>query len=554
MFEPQVPALLQRFVDDELLRAPLLFDQVVEGALDRLREQLPTLQPGPRATVADLIHGLTGLRRRLSEHFVNSLREQAQDDLNWHAPRPAAQARDSRSLALVDEDEVSMDVELSHTIESIKSRCEHELRELATYTSALVGDMDVARDNNPFRAETYARALAAACSMVSVSVAQQTTLMRHAGAVLAQLLRKSYAAASSRLESQGVQQAAYRTVILPSGARSRNRFGETTFSPDMHRMLDSMPAPLQIVPPTGHAPLEALRVPAPAGKKAAEAARPDWRSLIGPNHSRAERQAVELVNRLFEAMLVDDRVPVDARPIIAALHQPAMGMTLRDPSLLEQDKHPLWRFINRLVFEAQMTPDPRDPDRLLLLKTASVTVEQLASEAEQEVRLYHWSMERLEAFLKRRFTRRLAAVSSHIGALQKLEDKLAAGTATPSTLHGTLDVMQLDTVPAELLDDSPAPVPGSRADAETWLDSLAPGDWVRLFLQGRWVHAALLWPGERREVWLFGDGGSDATWAVRRNALLLLHGTKLAKKLKQRSIVGSAAARVQEQMAGTQAA
>jgi hypothetical protein len=172
----------------------------------------------------------------------------------------------------------------------------------------------------------------------------------------------------------------------------------------------------------------------------------------------------------------------------------------------------------------------------------------------QEVRLYQWAMERLESFLKRRFMRRLAAVSSQIGALQKLEDKLAAGDDTPSTLQGTLDVMQLDTVPAELMDDSPAPMPGSRADAETWLESLAPGDWVRLFLQGRWVHAALLWPGERREVWLFVDGGSDATWAVRRNALLLLHDTKLAKKLKQRSIVGSAAARVQEQMGGSQAA
>jgi hypothetical protein len=554
MSEPKVPALLQRFVDDELLRAPLLFDQVVEGSLERLREQLPTLHPGPRAMVADLIQSLTGLRRRLREHFVSSLREQAQDDPNWHVPKPEVQARDPRSLALVDEDEVSMDVEVLHTIESIKSRCEHELRELATYTSALVGDMDVARDHNPFRAETYARALAEACSKVSVQAAQQTTLMRHASEVLAQLLRKSYAAASSRLESQGVQQAAYRTVILPSGARRGNRFGETTFSPEMHRMLDSMPAPLQMVPPTGHSPLEALRVPMPEGITAAAASRPDWRSLINATHSRAERQAVELVHRLFEAMLVDDRVPADARPIVAALHQPALAMTLRNPSLLEEDKHPLWRFINRLVFEAQMTPDPRDPDRLLLLKTASVTVEQLAGEAVQEVRLYQWAMERLESFLKRRFMRRLAAVSSQIGALQKLEDKLAAGDDTPSTLQGTLDVMQLDTVPAELMDDSPAPMPGSRADAETWLESLAPGDWVRLFLQGRWVHAALLWPGERREVWLFVDGGSDATWAVRRNALLLLHDTKLAKKLKQRSIVGSAAARVQEQMGGSQAA
>jgi hypothetical protein len=35
---------------------------------------------------------------------------------------------------------------------------------------------------------------------------------------------------------------------------------------------------------------------------------------------------------------------------------------------------------------------------------------------------------------------------------------------------------------------------------------------------------------------------------VRRGALLMMHGARLAKKLKQRSIVGSAAARVHEQM------
>jgi hypothetical protein len=246
-------------------------------------------------------------------------------------------------------------------------------------------------------------------------------------------------------------------------------------------------------------------------------------------------------------------VPDDARPVIARLHNPALRMTLREASLLEQDKHPLWRFINRLVFEAQMTPDANDPDRVQLLRVAQATADQLAAEPEQDARLYRWACDRMEAFLQKRFTRRLLAASSHIGALQKLEDKLTAGQATPTTLHGMLDVQQLDTVPAALMEED-APVPGSRADAENWLDGLVPGDWVRLFLQGHWVHAALLWPGERREVWLFGDGGSDATWAVRRGALLMMHGAKLAKKLKQRSIVASAAARVHEQMAASDAA
>ena len=572
MSAPHVPPRLQQFVDDEMLRAPLLFDQVVDGGQDRLRKNLPTLGPLQRAIAAEVLRTLPAQRQWLAEHFVRSLHEQVQEDLAWHQPRRSAAPSKPLALALVDEDTVALDVELSHAIELIKSSCEHELRDLQTFTSALVGDMDVSRDHNPFRAETYARALGTAVQALPLSTGHQVALMRQAGPALAPLLRKAYAGASSRLEAQGVQPAAYRTVILPSGVRSAGRFGETTFSPDLHRMRDSMPAPFDAVParpssallappaprsprtqPSGHAATTTERSAPRAAPRLATAALERWSDVAGSAASHADRQAVELVSRLFEAMLADERVPVDARPVIARLHSPALRMTLRDASLLDQDKHPLWRFINRLVFEAQMTPDAHDPDRIQLLRLVQAAADQLAAEPEQDARLYRWAYDRLEAFLHKRFTRRLSAASSHIGALQNLEDKLAAGHAAPSTMHGMLDVPQLDTVPAELMEEA-APVPGSRADAENWLDSLQPGDWVRLFLQGRWVHAALLWPGDRREVWLFGDGGSDATWAVRRGALLMMHGARLAKKLKQRSIVASAATRVHDQMTASDAA
>jgi hypothetical protein len=540
---------LQHFVDDEMLRAPLLFDQIIDGSQARVRKGLPILGPLQRAVAVDVLQALQAHRQHLADAFLRSLREQVQEDLAWHHPRRSVAPSTPRALALVDEDTVALDVELSHAIELIKSHCEHELRDLQTYTSALVGDMDVTRDHNPFRAETYARALGAAVQALPLSPAHQVALMHPAGLALAPLLRMAYASASSRLEAQGVEPAAYRTVILPSGVRSAGRFGETTFSPDLHRMRDSMSAPLDELPPSAAGDRHAHGT---APRRAVEP-REHWSDIAGSAANRADRQAVELVSRLFDAMLADDRVPADAGLVIARLHNPALRMTLRDASLLDQDKHPLWRFINRLVFEAQMTPDSHDPDRMQLLKLAHSTAEQLAAEPEQDANLYRWACDRLESFLQKRFLRRLSAASSHIGALQKLEDKLADGQTGLTTLHGMLDVSQLDTVPAELM-EAGAPLPGSRADAEAWLDGLMPGDWVRLFLQGRWVHAALLWPGERREVWLFGDGGSDATWAVRCGALLMMHGTRLAKRLKQRSIVSSAAMRVHQQMVAAQGA
>ena len=156
-------------------------------------------------------------------------------------------------------------------------------------------------------------------------------------------------------------------------------------------------------------------------------------------------------------------------------------------------------------------------------------------------------MERLDVFLQQRLSRRCATVASHIGALQNLEDKLCAGQAVNSTLHGTLDVPQLDTVPAELMHEMQPAITAPLDDA--WLDDFRPGAWLRMFLQGHWVHVQLLWPGERREIWLFGDGASDATFAVRRRALVAMRNARLLKGLTQRSLLRRAAEMVQEQVA-----
>jgi hypothetical protein len=461
-----------------------------------------------------------------------------------------------QALALVDEEEVALDVQLSHTIEAIKSVAEYELRELQTFTAALVGDMDMARDHNPFRAETFARALWAASQAMPMSRGLQVSFMRYASTPLAQLLRKTYAASTSRLESMGVEPAAYRTLILPAGSR-RGRSGESTFAPDLYRMRETMPAPLDM-PQESHVSYQGQPgataggrggVAGPASRQAGLAPpREHWTEVARQTPHRADRQAIELVSRLFDAMQTDERVPQDVGLLISRLHGPAMRLALRDPSLLDKGEHPLWKFVNRLGFAAEMSPDAADPERLQLLKVAQGTIDQLASEPEQNTGLYRWAVERLDQFLDKRLTRRLASLASQVGALQKLEDKLCYGSAVPSTMHGTLDVPQLDTVPAQLMDDY-ATAPDAPAQAEDWLSRLRPGDWVRVFLQGRWVQAQALWPGERREIWLLGDGGSDATWAVRRTALITLHARGLLKSLKQRSIVAAAATRVQEQVA-----
>jgi len=557
---------LRQYVDDELLRAPLLIDQLTEAVGEHIAQSLKTLTPLQRANAHDLAEALRARRAQVGEYFLRSLREQVQADLVKRergpqtpptpAPRKTA-ALKPVALALVDEDEVAVDVELAHAIEAIKSTAEYELRELQTFVGALVGDMDLAADHNPFRPETYARALWAAAQALPLSRGFQVDLMRHASTPLSQLLRQAYAASVSRLESMGIEPAAYRTLILPAGSR-RNRMHDTTFSPDLRQLRETMPVPLSDMPGAVEIPVPQLPPMAPpaattgwqsptgsvpAGRSASPVPVPASRQSARV-YSRAERQGHELIQRMFVAMSEDERLPADVGALLQRLRGPALQLALHDTRLLESEDHPLWTFINQVAYEAEMSPDVADPERRRLLHLVQATVQQVGGEPEQTTALHGWAVERLETFLRQRLQRRCAGASSQIGALQKLEDQLTVGHVIPSTLHGTLDVPQLDTVPAELMSDPPTGhggLAGASDDDEQWLDRLRPGEWLRLFLQGQWVQVQVLWPGERREIWLFGDGASDHTWAVRRRALLTLKANRLMKPLTRRSLVGRAA-------------
>jgi hypothetical protein len=536
---------LQQYIENELLRAPMVFEHALGGIAEQSRRELAMGNPLQRQVVAEMLQAVQAHRTRLTDRYVETLREQVRIELTRPPapPGPPGPTKAPRGveLALVEEDAVALDIELAQTIQIIRSVAEQELRELRTFVAALVGDFDVTSDHDPFRPEAHARALWAAAQALPLGRGHQVTFMRHAAPPLAQTLRQAYAASCSRLEAMGVEPAAYRTVIHAAGQR-RGRVGvETTYCPDLLRMRESLP-PEQVTQRAG------LAFDGPGG-----AATPmeNWRDIARGVVSSTDRQSIELASHLFRAMLADERLAEDLRALLARLHGPAMRLALRDPDLLDKGEHPLWRFLHLFAHEAEMTPDMDDPERARLMRLGASLVDQLVAETEQRAALYRAALQRLQDFLQQRLERRTARLASQIGALQKFERAAAAEATLPSALDGLLDAHGMATVPAELLPSRPMAL-GEGQSAEQasldWLNQLRAGQWVRMLVDGRWVRAQLIWPGERREIWLFGDGASDASWAVRRGALLKMHAAGLARNLKVRSLVGSAAARVQEQV------
>lgn len=554
---PPVNLARQQFVDDELMRLPMVADQVFDATWRAVQDAVPTLGPLERSVAAELLQAGPPSRGRMVERFVGSVREHVREKLaNGGASSASAPAAGSGMLALLDEEEIATDVEISHTIEAIRSVAEHELRELATFTSALAGDPDVSRDHNPFSAEAYARAMWDAVQLLPLGKGYQARLMRHGATPLAQVLRKSFAGACARLESQGIEPALHRTLILPAGTRTA-RPSESWLgnSPSLLQVRETMPVPMGGEAPTAtsQVPLErviddadkALRsLPADAPPTVrAQLLESQRARLVRHARTPVDQQLIEMLTRLFEAMLSDPRVARDVRSVLARMQPSALRLVLRDDSALDDYTHPVWRFMDLTAHLASMHAEG-SPARDALLLTVERQIDAMARESAPDAQLYRRGLDQLIAEDRQRFDARVVRAAADIEAMQRIEDRLAADTQSGLTTGlGPLDEGQLDTVPADLLDSLPA-TNGPRPESGAWLDQRKPGEWLRLFFNGQWQRAQLLCVGRHGDAFLLGRNQTDETIAMRRRALTRLHAEGLLTSLRMRSMLRSAAVQV----------
>ncbi|MGH8796440.1 MAG: DUF1631 family protein, partial [Caldimonas sp.] len=219
---PTAP-LLQRFVDDELGRSASFVSRVLAGTLQLLRDSKDSdLSAGERAHCIELIAALQKQAELYQNAYIEALRALVAEELEGGASDLAPDPKSGfGGLELMDETLVDVDIEISRAMQLIDTTAEWELRELQTFTSTLVGQSHVSAESNPFRPLTYATALwQAACAVVTAQV-QRATLLRLSAGVAAGLLKNAYAAACTRLESQGIEAGRYRTVVLPGGGGLR---------------------------------------------------------------------------------------------------------------------------------------------------------------------------------------------------------------------------------------------------------------------------------------------------------------------------------------------
>ena len=289
-------AALQSFVEDELKRMPALAQKVMADTLMALSNMPMTSEPSERFKAVDLTMTLRPQRQRVASAFVESLQEQVRrlmsgdrSALRDQAPG-AGPGASPRGLQLMDEGKVTSEVLIAKCIDQIKGAAEFEFRELTAFVSALVGDMQVTSDHNPFRPDVMDHALWVGAQCLPEDGGLRSLFMKMASGPLAQELRQEVAAACSRLEDAGVQPAMYSTVIVPSGAKVPDK------------------------PPASNAAASAA-----ASSSAVE-------SGTKPADLPADPDYLGLLSRLFDVILADRRLAADVKFAISRLQAPDLQL------------------------------------------------------------------------------------------------------------------------------------------------------------------------------------------------------------------------------------
>ena len=441
-----ISPLLQRFVDDELNRSADLVSKTLASTLEQLRQPRDSLlTASERKHYFELVQVLQENQALYQRSFVEALRKLVQADLAPQAHgQSAAGAPGLGGLELMDETRVESDIEISRAIQQIDTGAEWELRELQTFTSTLRGQTHVTAESNPLRPQSYAQALWQAATALPAAPAQQAILLRVSATVMAGFLRMSFAAACTRLESQGVTPGIYRTVVItPTSGREEPPEMDVTRPGALDGLLRSMPTgdaaadgtvdskrrPLPMASPELEQALlrveELLRRMPAAALSGPDTDTPQLSqhraALMATTGETVDRQIIELLSRLFETILSDRSLPTGLHGVIARLQVSALRIALLDPSMLDAYDHPVWVLMDRIVSATTAYPHAGDPRLTALLGFCEMLVSDMASEVLQDSALYRRSIARLDAFAAEQLKQQQRSAQTAVDALTRAE-------------------------------------------------------------------------------------------------------------------------------------
>jgi len=452
---------MQRFVDDELGRAPALVERTVAGTLQLLRDTRDSpLSAAERTQRVQLVEALERQHAIYCDTFVQALRAGVFEVLAEMYEGLPSQGLGTDALELLDESHIEVDIAISRAMQLIDTTAEWQLRELQTFTSTLAGQSHVSAESNPFRPLVYATALWRAACAISPQAAQRTALLQISAGVTAGLLKSAWAAACTRLETQGVEPSVYRTVVLVAANMvGRETVGDPGKAQAMSHLLASMPAGSESVKvgvgnaavPMGAATSERL-APSQAVPRSPEFEQalqrldellrhlpassdspqgfldtlvkrmsPHRSALVASASAPVERQVIELLSRLFDALLGDLDLPATVRSVVARLQASALRVALRDSTMVDSSNHAVWRLLDAICEAGNAYPQPTDPRAQALAVFCESLAADIAQASVPDAVLYTRALAQLDNFQTEQWQAQRRDARASIESLQRSE-------------------------------------------------------------------------------------------------------------------------------------
>lgn len=209
-----LPPLLSPCIDDVVAHAGTLIDHAVDEALDAIEAELMQLtSQALRRQQAAAQREMAMLRGNWRLTFPNALRDAVR---NPPPPKPQGAMVRASSLTLVDDDEVTQNIESSRLAQHLRSAAEQPLAELDALMSSALGLDVIQPEANPLRPDVISAALRKALAATADDPAYPGIWMRHLAKPLGKALPDLYKQCSKQLRQARVEAAGYRVVTSPA--------------------------------------------------------------------------------------------------------------------------------------------------------------------------------------------------------------------------------------------------------------------------------------------------------------------------------------------------
>lgn len=305
---------------------------------------------------------------------------------------------DTDLLSLVDESEAEREIEVLRTVQLIGVQAEWEWNQFQCFHAGLMGDTRLQPETNPWRPATFARALSDGTQALGLSTESRALLLRRGGEVLACLLKAFYAEQSARLKAEGVAPLARKAPVHNPAYTPPPRSDLDVTQPGaLYQLLQRLPE----------------FASQPAGRPAGNTTAP----LPG--------QALKLLTRLLDQMGSDPDVQPPVQGLIRQLQAPMVRLALKDPQLMQSDRHPAWRLIHELVSgTAGLQPgDEAELGRFMAL--AQPLVRQIATAGPADTAAYEEALRQLQTHQAEQARAALARHQAQQAALAQAEHRAA---------------------------------------------------------------------------------------------------------------------------------